>query len=65
MLFLTVQAVAAARQIPDPGDAAERCLDGPEFGSRSGARDLNRGPHGPALCVRRLRTLCSHQFGAQ
>ena len=23
MLFLTVQAVAAARQIPDPGEAAE------------------------------------------
>ena len=49
MLFLTVQAVAAARQIPDPGDAAERYLDGPEFGSRSGARDLNPGPHGPEI----------------
>ena len=61
MLFLTVQGVAAARQIPDPGDAAERCLDGLEFGSRSGARDLNLGPHGPALCVLGMGLLRSHR----
>jgi hypothetical protein len=38
MLFLIVPAVAAARQIPDPADAAERASDGPEFGSISWGR---------------------------
>jgi hypothetical protein len=59
MLFLTMQAFAAARQIPDPAtrlNVASMVLSSGGPGVRTGV------PHGPALCVRRFGTLPSHRF---